>query len=255
MVKKIGFGLLGILVLSSMTVAWQAKNLSSVEILKRAEAQLSASSLIAEMDVSIIRPRWTKTMRMKVWSKGADYAMAYVMGPEKDKGTVYLKSKSEVYNYLPKIKKTIKLPAALLGQNWMGTDMTTDDLMKLTRISVEYNATNVGTEVVSGRNCYVLKLVPKPNADVIWGQLKLWIDTKNYIQMKSVFYDEDIEPVNTVEASQVKLVGGKTIATKIVVTPHAKEGHSTTVTYRNVEFNSPINTTFFTKGNMPQVKP
>ena len=56
MVKKIGFGLLGILVLSSMTVAWQAKNLSPVEILKRAEAQLSASSLIAEMDVSIIRP-------------------------------------------------------------------------------------------------------------------------------------------------------------------------------------------------------
>ena len=61
--------------------------------------------------------------------------------------------------------------------------------------------------------------------------------------------------MNTVEASQVKLVGGKTIATKIVVIPHAKEGYSTTVTYKNVKFNTPISTTFFTKENMPQVKP
>lgn len=229
--------------------------ISADQILKKAEAKLTSSTIIAEMDITIQRPKWTKTMSLKTWGKGPEYAMAYVMAPAKDEGVVYLKSKSEVYNYLPKIKKTVKLPAALLSQNWMGTDLSTDDLVKLTKLTADYEARLVGSKMVSGRDCHKIDLEPKDDADVLWGKLVLYIDKKEFVQMKTVFFDEDLEVVNTMTSSNLKNMGGKMMPSVMVMRPEGKEGHSTTVRYKSMKFNSPIPASFFTKGNMSMVKP
>ena len=247
--------LLGIAILGSIAISMNTATPTAEQILTKAEQKLNASSVIAELDITIKRPRWTKNMSLKTWAKGTDYAVAYVTGPDKDKGTVYLKAKNEVYNYLPKIKKTVKLPAALMSQNWMGTDMSTDDLVKLTRLTKDYSAKVTGSPMVSGRDCYQITLTPRAEADVLWGKLVTCIDKKDYIQLKTVFYDEDLEPVNTMIASNIKSMGGKTLATKMLMTPADKPGQSTTVVYRNMVFNKAISNTFFTKANMPNVKP
>ncbi len=246
---------IGIAVLSISAIAMNMTTPTADQILKNAEQKLIASSVIADIDITIKRPRWTKNMSLKTWSKGANYTLAYITGPEKDKGTVFLKTQNEVYNYLPKIKKTVKLPATLLTQNWMGTDMSTDDLVKLTQLTKDYSATVTGNQIVSGRECYEITLIPRATANVLWGKLVTCIDKKDYIQMKVVFYDEDLEPVNTMIASDVKILGGKMIASKMVMTPAGKVGQSTTVVYRSMAFNQAINNTFFTKANMPNVKP
>ena len=246
--------LLGIAILGSIAISMTTIIPTAEQILAKAEQKLQSSSVIATMDITIKRPRWTKNMRLKTWSKGTEYAVAYVMGPDKDKGTVYLKAKDNVYNYLPKIKKTVKLPAALLSQNWMGTDMSTDDLVKLTRLTKDYSAVVTGSQTVSSRECYEITLTPRADADVLWGKLVTYIDKKDYIQLKTVFYDEDLESVNTMVASNIKSMGGKILASKMVMTPTGKPGNSTTVVYSNMIFNKAISSTFFTKANMPNVK-
>lgn len=247
--------LVGIAVLGSIAISMNTATPTAEQILAKAEQKLAASSVIAEMDITIQRPRWTKNMSLKTWAKGVDYAVAYVTGPDKDKGTVYLKAKDDVYNYLPKIKKTVKLPAALMSQNWMGTDMSTDDLVKLTKLTQDYSAKVTGSQTVSGKDCYEITLTPKASADVLWGKLVTCIDKKDYIQLKTIFYDEDQEQVNTMVASNVKNMGGKMLASKMVMTPANKAGHSTTVVYRSMSFNKALSSTFFTKANMPNVKP
>ena len=246
---------LGIAMLGGIAISMNTATPTAEQILKKAEQKLSSTSVIAEMDITITRPRWTKKMSLKTWAKGTEYAMAYVTGPDKDKGTVYLKSGNDVYNYLPKIKKTVKLPATLLSQNWMGTDMSTDDLVKLTQLTQDYSATVSGSKMVSGRDCYEITLTPKADADVLWGKLVTCIDKKDYIQLKTVFYDEDLEAVNTMVASEIKNLGGKMIASKMVMTPAGKAGQSTKVAYRSMTFNKTIPSAFFTKANMPNVKP
>jgi outer membrane lipoprotein-sorting protein len=246
---------LGIAMLGGIAISMNTTTPTAEQILKKAEQKLSATSVIAEMDITITRPRWTKKMSLKTWAKGTEYAVAYVTGPDKDKGTVYLKSGNDVYNYLPKIKKTVKLPATLLSQNWMGTDMSTDDLVKLTQLTQDYSATVSGSKMVSGRDCYEITLTPKADADVLWGKLVTCIDKKDYIQLKTVFYDEDLEAVNTMVASEIKNLGGKMIASKMVMTPAGKAGQSTKVVYRSMTFNKTIPSAFFTKANMPNVKP
>jgi len=247
--------ILGIAILGCMAISMTTATLTAEQILSKAEQKLAASTMVADMTITIQRLKWTKVMSLKTWAKGTEYAMAYVKGPEKDKGTVYLKAENDVYNYLPKINKTIKLPAMLLSQNWMGTDMSTDDLVKLTQITKDYDAKLTGSETVSGRDCYKIVLTPKATADVLWGQLIISIDKKDYIQLKTEFYDEDMELVNTMVGSSIKVMGGKTIASKMVMTPAGKPGQKTSVIYTTMAFNTPISQSFFTKSNMPNVKP
>jgi outer membrane lipoprotein-sorting protein len=45
------------------------------------------------------------------------------------------------------------------------------------------------------------------------------------------------------------------IASKMVMTPAGKAGQSTKVVYRSMTFNKTIPSAFFTKANMPNVKP
>lgn len=244
----------GITMLASVAISMKSV-LTADQVLAKAEAQLKATSIIAEMKVSIQRPKWTKTMRLKTWGKGNDYALAYILGPEKDKGTVYLKNATGVYNYLPKINRTVKLPNALLNQNWMGTDMSTDDIVKLSRLKEDYNAKMMGTKSILGKSCYWIELTPKDEADVLWGKLELFIDKQDFLQMRAIFYDEDMEAVNQLETLEVKKIGGKTVAAKMKMIPSNKSGHSTVVEYESIQFNKPISSSFFTKENMSKVAP
>lgn len=238
-----------------VTGSWTNVDLSAIEILQRAERNAKSSTVITELTVSIKRPKWDKTMVLKTWTKGTEYAMAYVIQPDRDKGTVYLKANNEVWNYLPKIRKTVKLPAMVLAQNWMGTDMSTDDLMKLTSLTTDYKATVTGKSEVSGRTCYVIKLDPTDEAEVLWGRIEVNIDEKDFMNLKTVLYDEDLEVVNTITGSEIKTMGGKVQPSKWVVVPEGKSGHSTTIMHNSVTYNSPLSVSFFDKANMSTVRP
>ena len=105
------------------------------------------------MAITIVRPKWKKEMTMKGWSVGEDYFSSVVITPVKEKGTVFLKRENEVWNYVPSIERTIKLPPSMMMQNWMGTDFTNDDLVQRSSISDDYTNTIIGTHRRTGRSC------------------------------------------------------------------------------------------------------
>lgn len=229
--------------------------LSPSEIVKKSEQHLQTSNVVAELKIKVTRPSWSKTMELKTWAKGQDLALAYVVTPEKDKGTVFLKTKDAVYNYVPKIKKVIKMPMNLLSQKWMGTDMTTDDLVKGTQFSADYIPTLLGQESINSRTCYKIKLLPKQDAEVLWGRVDLWIDKSTYNQMKMKFYDEDLELVNTITGKDLKTLGGKQVVSHYTMIPATKKGQSTELTYKSLDFKQKLADSFFTKENMKKVRP
>jgi len=103
---------------------------TAIEIVEKADEKMRGVSSYSEMKITTIRPKWQKTMSLKTWTKGSDYAVSLVMAPAKEKGSVFLKRKNEVWNYLPSLERTIKLPPSMMMQSWMGTDLTNDDLVK-----------------------------------------------------------------------------------------------------------------------------
>ncbi|MCB0576397.1 MAG: hypothetical protein KDC61_17715, partial [Saprospiraceae bacterium] len=62
-----------------MLHAQQAK-----EIVRKAEEHLRGNTSIASMNITTVRPKWTRSMEIKAWMKGNDYALLLVKSPAKD---------------------------------------------------------------------------------------------------------------------------------------------------------------------------
>jgi len=224
------------------------------EIIKKADAKFRGRTSYSEIAIKIIRPKWSKEMKMKGWSKGSDYSVAVITSPPKEKGIVFLMRKKEVWNYLPTIDRTIKLPPSMMLQNWMGTDLTNDDLVKQSSLVTDYDKQIIGEETKEGYLCWKIELTPKTDAAVVWGKIIIWIDKKNYMQMQSDFYDEDLFLVNQMVGSDVKTFNGKLLPSTLTVIPVDKPGQSTIITYSEWKFDMDIPEQYFTTNYMKRIR-
>tara|TARA_X000001036_G_scaffold93903_1_gene86545 strand:- start:855 stop:1598 length:744 start_codon:yes stop_codon:yes gene_type:complete len=236
--------------LSYLTFSQDANN-----ILKQSEEKIrGVKSSYTEMIITVVRPKWKKEMTMKGWSVGEDYFTSVVLSPAKEKGTVFLKRENEVWNYVPSIERTIKLPPSMMMQNWMGTDFTNDDLVQRSSITDDYTNTIIGEETIDDLDCWIIQLIPKEDAPVVWGKLIMWIDKKNYMQLKTQFFDEYDDMVNVMNSKTIKNFGGKKLPSVIEFVPLEKEGNKTIVERLIWKFDIDINERFFMPNYMKNLR-
>lgn len=236
-------------VFSAQTCAQTAK-----EIVKKADEKARGKTSVAEMTITTTRPKWTRSMDMKAWSKGNDLALILIQSPAKDQGITFLKRKREVWNWLPALDRNIKLPPSMMSQSWMGTDFTNDDLVKESSMVDDYEHILLGEEMIGKRMCFKIEMIPKPEAAVVWGKLITWIDQKDFLQLRVEFYDEFDELVNVMTGSEVKMIGGRLLPTKMEMVPADKPNHKTEIIYKNIVFDEPIDDSFFSLANMSRVQ-
>jgi outer membrane lipoprotein-sorting protein len=224
------------------------------EIVTKAEDNIRGLSSETVTTIQIKRPGWTRTMTMKSWSKGDQYSMMVVTAPAKDAGTVFLKRVKEIWNWLPNIERDVKLPPSMMAQSWMGTDFTNDDLVKASSRIDDYNHKIAGDSVIEGRKCWKIEMIPLPQAAVVWSKVNMWVDQKDYLELRIAFFDEDNKLVNVMQCSDIRTMGGRVMPAKMEMIPVEKKGQETIITYNNAVFNQPISVDFFTTQNMKKVK-
>lgn len=224
------------------------------EIVTRAENNIRGLSSQCEMSIEIIRPAWKRTIEVKTWSKGEDYSLTLVKAPAKDAGTVFLKRIKEIWNWVPSIERVVKLPPSMMAQSWMGTDFTNDDLIKASSRIEDYTHKIVGDSVIEGRKCWKIEMIPLPEAAVVWGKMNMWIDRKDYLELRLEFYDEDNKLVNILQGSDIRIMGGRTMPGKLEMIPAEKKGQETVINYESAVFDKPVEESFFTTDNMKKVR-
>jgi len=241
-------------VLISCTSLAFAQTPTAKEIISKSEENIRGKYSQGEIKMTIVRPDWTRDIQMKSWSTGDEYSLILVTGPARDKGTAFLKREKEMWNWQPKIDRVIKMPPSMMSQSWMGSDFTNDDLARANSRVEDFVQSVEGAEVIEGRDCWILQLIPKDEAGVVWGKIKIWVDKKEYVQMKSEFFDEDDYLVNTMLAKQIGTLGGRTLPRSLEVIPADEEGHKTIVEYLSLNFDKPIKNSFYSQQNMKRVR-
>lgn len=234
---------------SSFLFAQDAK-----EIVKKADELMKSKSSYAEFTMTIEKPDWSRTMKMKVWALEPDYALIYITSPARDKGSVTLKRKNEVWNWLPSAQRVIKIPPSMMLQSWMGSDFTNDDLVRQSSIVEDYNHKLIGEEKINGYLCYKIEMIPKPEAGVVWGKILTWISKEKYLQVKADYYDEDSYLVKSFIGSDEKNMGGRDILTHWEMIPEDKPGNKTIMNYDKIQFNFAVDVAFFSEQNMKRVR-
>ena len=224
------------------------------DIIRKSENKLRGDHSSGTLEMTIERPGWSRSMTMKTWSRGNEYSMILVTEPARDKGTVYLKRQNEIWNWVPSVERTIKLPPSMMSQSWMGSDFTNDDLVQESSILKDYTHKLLGEESLRSMECYKIKLTPKPEAAVVWGKVITWISKDEYLQLKTEFYDEDDELVNTLEGFEIKELGGKRLPSKLIMTPANEPGNRTIMRQLSLNFNDEQAEGFYSTQNMKRLR-
>jgi len=143
-----------------------------------------------------------------------------------------------------------------MGQSWMGSDFTNDDLVKMNSMVDDYQHHIIGNEVINGYACHIIELIPNPEAAVVWGKILVWISKTEYYELRAEYYDEDGILANYMTSGEIKLMGDRMLPSKMVMIPMdaEKEGHETRLEMMDTQFNIKIGEEFFSQQNMKTVR-
>jgi len=235
-------------------LSWAQELPDAKKLVDRADQNRRGKTSYGEMTMTVIRPSWSRSVRMKYWSRGTAYSLILITAPAKEKGQAFLKRKNEMWNWVPSINRLIKLPPSMMAQSWMGSDFTNDDLLKESSLVDDYTHTILGTDTIHDTACWKLNSIPKADAAVVWGKMLIWITKKGEHIIRTERYDEDGELMSTESASELKKMDDRVIPTKVEIVPADEQGHRTVLTIHTQTFNDPIKETFFSQQNMKRLR-
>ena len=203
-----------------------------------------------KMTMVVQTPQYQRTMQLTGQSLGKEYGFFRILSPRKDRGIATLKRDSEMWNYFPKINKVIKVPPSMMMGSWMGSDFTNDDLVKEARLEEDYTAEISFEGMREGQNIIEFSLVPKIDAAVVWGKLKLIILADSNIPLVEYYYDEDFELARTIWFSDIQLLAGRQRPAVLTVIPADKPEELTQFIYKHLSLNVELNDSLFSLSSL-----
>ncbi len=245
-------GLLAVIVLFNLSSVFSQ---DAKDIVRKADEKWNGEkSSQATMTMTIVRPTWERTIQFKIWTLEKDYSMTLITAPAKEKGQAFLKRETEMWNWMPTISRMIKLPPSMMADGWMGSDYTNDDILKESSIVVDFTHKVIGSETIDGWDCWKIEMYPNEDAAVVWGKIIKWISKDEYLMMKSEYFDEDEYLVKTEFGTDVKVMDGRKIPSKIEIIPADKDNQKTVVIIDDIKFNVALQNSFFSQQNMKRLR-
>ena len=107
-------------------------------IVKKMDQLHRSETSHAEIEMQITTPHWERTLAMTVWTKGMGKTFIRITAPKKEQGVATLRIGNEMWNYLPKTNKVMKIPPSMMMGSWMGSDFTNDDLVRESSMLNDY---------------------------------------------------------------------------------------------------------------------
>lgn len=219
--------------------------LTAREIIDRVDRLLRGDSSHGKMRMSVATRRWKRSMILEVWSEGTEKALIRVLSPKKEEGTATLKIGSDIWNYLPKIDRTIRIPTSMMSAGWMGSHFSNDDLVKESRLVRDY-AIGISFEGErDGVAVYEFSLIPHPQAPVVWGRISFLVRKTDLMPVSARFYSEGGDLKRTLVYSDYRMMGGRLVPSRMKMTPQDKLGEYTEILYEEMRFDFPIQQQIF----------
>jgi outer membrane lipoprotein-sorting protein len=209
-------------------------------IIDHVDRLLRGESSAGEMTMTVVTERWKRSLTLRVWSQGTDRALIRVIAPAKEAGTATLKAGGDIWNYLPKIDRVIRVPTSMMMGSWMGSHFTNDDLVKESRLVRDYDvAVSFDGERGSTR-VWEFTLTPRPEAAVVWGKVVIEVRQADLMPTWGRYHGEDGELRRTLTFGSYRVLGGRLVPTTMTVVPADKPTESTVVQYTRLRFDVAI---------------
>ena len=232
------FMLLAVTLASPMVAASAQPNPPDVELLlARLDDLYRSKSSIARIEVQVTTPRSTRSLRLKAWSRGEDQTLIVIETPPREEGTATLRVGPNLWNYLPRIARTIRVPPSMMLGSWMGTDFTNDDLVKESSLRKDFDSRiDRRSEAPPG---WWIRLDVKPGIVGRWARIEILVSDDG-LPVQERHFDRKGRLARTMAFDEIKMLGGRRLPVHLTLTPADVEGQRTQLRYLDAQFDVPL---------------
>jgi len=215
-------------------------------LVRQVEQQYMGASSRAQTTMLVKTSHWERSLEMEAWSLDRDYFLVRIIEPAKERDVATLKRYREVWNYLPKVDRVIKVPPSMMGGSWMGSHITNDDLVKANHIEKDYNL----RLIEETETYFLVECLPKTDAAVVWGKIVYRINKTPQVPEQVDYYDEEMVRVREIHFDDVQQIGDRIVPMRLTVLPLEKPDEQTILHYRELVFDLPLDETYFSLRNL-----
>ncbi|HAH08338.1 MAG TPA: outer membrane lipoprotein-sorting protein [Elusimicrobia bacterium] len=222
--------------------------LSVVELVDRSNKVLRGDSSHARVRMTIVTPEWSRSLDIEGWNQGRVKAFILIHAPPKEKGTTTLRRGSEMWTWMPRVERLMKVPPAMMHSSWQGSDFTYEDIVKADSVVRDYTHKVLRRKAGPEFETVLVEAAPKPDAPVVWGKVLLtlavypddWV-----LPLREEDFSERGELIRVIELSRIKTMGGRLVPTRLECRPQRHPDRKTVLDYRELEFDLELPDSFF----------
>ena len=233
------------------------EGLTAREVASRVEDVFRGDTSFMEATMIVESPRLPepREVSFRSWDdRPGKRSFIRIVTPPKDKGMSFLKLQPNLWNYIPRVERTLRVPPSMMLQSWMGSDFTNDDLVRESSQLDDYDHRWLGVDEApaggESERAYVIEYVPHEDAPVVWGKIVSWIDAERSVPLRQDFYDEAGVRLRELHFSDIRPTGSRVYPHAWRMLPLDKEGHETRIAVHEIRFDETFDDAIFTKRNL-----
>lgn len=200
--------------------------------LYRSSASIGKVEMISKTDTQ------SRHLKLRMWTKGTDRALIIIDEPAREAGTATLKVGHNLWNWLPKIARTIRVPPSMMLASWMGTDFTNDDLVK--ESSTEHDFATV----LAGRSAnpagWLFRAVVRPGVVGRWQKVEWVVDDAGELPLLARYYDRRGRLARTMRFLDPTTMGTRRIPARMVLESTDQPGHRMELRFLAMQFDAEV---------------
>lgn len=196
----------------------------------------------------------SRTLTVHSVRKGDDKQIVWFLAPADDRGVAFLKIEyedrdDEMRMWLPSFKRMRRISSSAKGENFMGSDLTYEDMT--TRALDEYTYELLGEETLESGPAWILESTPQPELRSSYSRIVSWVDQAEVYPVKEEYYDRagNLLKVRTLELRELE---GYTIPVRMFVQDVQKE-HTTELLFDNMELDTGVEDNLFHERNLQRL--
>lgn len=186
----------------------------------------------------VIKPERTTELSMRVWTQGEEKALVRIEAPARERGVATLRVEQNLWQFMPKISRTIRIPPSMLLSSWMGSDFTNDDLVRTNSYRRDFDAKLVGpAEDPKG---FLVTFTEKEGRVGLWKRIDVVMRQDGAVPLAAKYYDRKGRLARTMTFSEVKTFDGRSVPTHLVLTTTEHPEKRSELHYDDLDFSSDV---------------
>ncbi|MCK4931574.1 MAG: outer membrane lipoprotein-sorting protein [Candidatus Aminicenantes bacterium] len=244
--------LTAVLMILFLIMVASGQELTGEDIIQKVNDTMNVDTSHAKAKMTIVTTSGSKrTFVQESWSKNkGEKNLVRYLEPRrvKDQAVLMLNNADDIWMFFPRTQRVRKLATHAKKQKMQGSDFSYEDMGSGDAFIEDYVSKRLEDEKSEGYDCYKLELTRKPESDLSYSRLIIWVIKENFVPIAIDYYD-DKDPSRRVKRlvqSDIRVIDDIPTAMKSVMFD-LNDNTQTELEMLEVKFNIPLDDNMFTE--------